>query len=669
MAYFKNPYISRVVIKNFRNFLHVDVRLDHKQVVIGENNVGKTNFLRAIQLILDKDFSDSDRQLSEDDFHDSLIDPMINGAEIEIVLEVMGYEHNRKLVAQFADAVISLDPPILQFKYKYFPDRDDSGSIINYRYELYKGESDDRRFTSEDRSYINISVIKALRDVERELKANKRSPLYKLIKQYDISKSSLETISEELVKAADGILELDEIAHIRSELENRFVKLSGLQIDTDLTLRTFDIDTERLLYTMQVYMGLKERPVSELSLGLANILYVSLMLILLKDRTILPIIKMDKFTEWVVEDSLGILPRLYELSEKDNYVLKHDISEDDMDALYEFMNEHNFKPQSFTILAVEEPESHLHPILQRMIYRQVLHESNTSVIFTSHSSFIASVTPLNYIVHVRRFAGASTIYSTVDFSISTRERKDIERYIDAKRGEIYFGKGVILVEGITEEYIVPSVASLLNITLDDYGVVVCNIDSTNFSPYIGLLNKLNIPWVLLTDGDYYEVVKELDAKSSKEKDVRKYHIKSSGGEAHYKGIELMSGLLVELGAVDEGNIPSDLSQQRDLLRNYHCFVGEYTFEVDMMELCNDESVNMLKGIYSDLILGGEEMRENFNNAIDTRDFWTALKKIENNISKGRFAQRLANDINIEMVPDYIIAGINSIVQQVISNHE
>lgn len=45
----KNPYISRVQIKNFRNFLDVDVALDQKQVIIGENNVGKTNFLRAIQ--------------------------------------------------------------------------------------------------------------------------------------------------------------------------------------------------------------------------------------------------------------------------------------------------------------------------------------------------------------------------------------------------------------------------------------------------------------------------------------------------------------------------------------------------------------------------------------------------------------------------------------------
>lgn len=114
-----NPYISKVCIKNFRNFLFAEVELNHKQVIIGENNVGKTNFLRAIQLILDPSFSDNDHMLSESDFHESLVDPMETGKEIEIVLEIKGYAHNNKLVAQFSDAVISDQPPTLRFTYLF----------------------------------------------------------------------------------------------------------------------------------------------------------------------------------------------------------------------------------------------------------------------------------------------------------------------------------------------------------------------------------------------------------------------------------------------------------------------------------------------------------------------------------------------------------------------
>lgn len=671
MSDYKNPYIQRVQIKNFRNYLNVDATLDHKQVIIGENNVGKTNFLKAIQLILDRDFSDNDRQLTSDDFHDSIEAPMENGAEIEIILHIQGYEHSRKLIAQFADAVISDEPPTLQFVYKFYPDYDEDKNIINYKYIIYKGHNPDNRFTNEDRSYINIYVIKALRDVERELRASKNSPLYKLVKQYEISVEHLEEISEALKEAAKGILELDEIIHIKKTLANRFTSLSGLQYDNEITLRTFDIDIERLLYNLQVYMGRKERPVSELSLGLANILYISLILILLKDKTILSIIKEEQYQELLEDDSDKILPELYEKTEMGNYILKEDIDEDKIKELYLFMDEHNFRHQSFTILAVEEPEAHLHPVLQRLIYREVLHNSDTSVIFTTHSPYIASITPLNSVVHIRKVEESSNVFSTANLVIEEREKKDIERYIDVKRGEIYFGKGVILAEGITEEYLLPAFASLLETPLDDYGIVVCNIDSTNFKPYVQLLNCLNIPWVLFTDGDYYKITTEKDTKTGEDKEKRTYHIMhSKGASCGYRGNELIGKLLTELSIVNDKDIPEKLSEQDEFFQEKNCFVGYYTLEVDMMESAeSDENLDIFKNVYEELITGGDKMQENFEDAIDDEDYWLALKKIEGNVSKGRFAQRISNDLTEALMPTYIKNGLEKIVKIVQESYE
>jgi len=668
MSQHKNPYISRVQIKNFRNFLNVDVALDHKQVIIGENNIGKTNFLRAIQLILDKSYSDTDRELFPEDFHESIDSPMQNGVEIEIKIEIRGYEHNRKLVAQFDDAVISVSPPTLQITYKFFPNKDEYGNILDYRFTIYKGNNESALFRSEDRNFINIYVIKALRDVERELKANKNSPLYKLVKQYEISTDSLQQISDDLKLAADGILELDEIVHIKDALTSQFTVLSGLQKDTEIALRTFDIDTERLLYTLQVYMGLKERPVSELSLGLANILYISLMLLLLKDKTIIPVLKADVFTSLIEDDTDGLLNQLYEATEKGNYVLKQGNEEKLMNSLYEFMDSKNYRNQSFTILAVEEPESHLHPVLQRLIYREVLHNSNTSVIFTSHSTHIASVTPLNSIVHIRHVETSSKVFSTTSLSIDEREKRDIERYIDAKRGELYFGKGIVLVEGITEEYIIPSAAILLGNPLDDYGIVVCNIDSTNFQPYVQLLNKLSIPWVLFTDGDYYEVDEFVD-ENGEIKRKRVYHIMDEDSDREYgfKGEENILKLLIDLEIIKEDD---EEEEAEDIdFEEKGCFIGKYTLEVDMMEISDADGIKRIKDVYKQLITGGQNMQKNFENVLDSGEYWEALKKIESNVSKGRFAQRLASDITAKMIPSYIVDGIEMIIQKIEESYE
>ena len=102
----KSLYISRVRIKNFRNFKDVDVRLGHKQVIIGENNVGKTNFIRALQLILDPSLSDDDRMLQELDFNDSLVNPMGNKEEILIEIYIENYENNKTILTVLQDATI-----------------------------------------------------------------------------------------------------------------------------------------------------------------------------------------------------------------------------------------------------------------------------------------------------------------------------------------------------------------------------------------------------------------------------------------------------------------------------------------------------------------------------------------------------------------------------------
>jgi GTPase SAR1 family protein len=136
------------------------VELNHKQVIIGENNVGKTNFLRAIQLILDQSFSDNDRTLIESDFHESLIEPMINGEEIEISLEIQGYSHNNKLIAQFSDAVISDAPPTLKFTYLYAPILDVDGNIVRY----------DVPFEKNNVIHINIVIEDIIDDIEHVLR-------------------------------------------------------------------------------------------------------------------------------------------------------------------------------------------------------------------------------------------------------------------------------------------------------------------------------------------------------------------------------------------------------------------------------------------------------------------------------------------------------------------
>src|SRR6185312_7425248 len=77
--------------------------------------------------------------------------------------------------------------------------------------------------------------------------------------------------------------------------------------------------------------------------------------------------------------------------------------------------------------------------------------------------------------------------------------------IDVTRGELFFSKGVILVEGDAEKFLLPALAKLHDpdLDFDALGISVCSIGGTNFAPYVRLLGPsgLDIPFAVLTDFD------------------------------------------------------------------------------------------------------------------------------------------------------------------------
>ncbi|MBM6617295.1 ATP-dependent nuclease [Bacillus suaedaesalsae] len=657
------PHISNIVIKNFRNFKEVDVSFSHKQMIIGENNVGKTNLIKAIQLILDPKLSDEDRFLSESDFHDSLDRPMETGEEIEIIIEIKGFEHNQNILSILSDATVSDEPPTLRLTYRFYPITRADGTY-DYQYTIYQGENQEVEFTHLHRKYLQLKVINAIRDVESEIKNTRRSPVNQLLKQYQIDKEELREIAEKLKEKSNEVLTIGEIEDLERNINMRFSKVLGVQPDTTVSLETVDIDPNRILNTLKLMIGdTKQRPTSETSLGLNNILYISLILLSLEDKTIPTFIRKEKYDELREHDAEQIILKAYDKYENGNYYLKYGLTDEILTKLYTFMDEYNPVSEGFTILAIEEPEAHLHPTLQRIIYKDVMN-SNTSVLMTTHSPYITSVAPLESIVHLGASKNGTNVNTTASLELTNGEKRDLERFIDVKRGEIYFGKGILLVEGIAEEYMIPSFADLLQKPLDLKGIVTCNVNSTNFKPFVKFLDLLGIPYVVITDGDYYTII---DKKSGE----RKYHtmIDELDDDYGYLGLELIGKLLIELGKIESNDIPEDLTDQDSLFNHHGFYIGDYTMEVDIFETCKKKKVaqEIICSVFEELTSGGTQQKKNFKIELGNGDYFSCLRKIEssgNGIGKGRFAQRLSSLCTIDHIPDYIKNAIVDIYNKV-----
>jgi len=500
------------------------------------------------------------------------------------------------------------------------------------------------------------------------MKNTRRTPINNLLKQYDINKTDLENIAIRLKEQSNEILTIDELIDLERKINNRFINTLGSQPFSKISLETIDVDPNRILNTLKLMIGEeKQRPTSETSLGINNILFISLILLSLEDRTIPTLLKKELYDQLINENESDILIECYQQSDKGNYFLKDDLDKHALTKLYTFMDNFHSANEGFTILAIEEPEAHLHPTFQRIIYKDVM-KNNTSVLMTTHSPYITSVAPLNSIVHLRSSHEGTVINTTATLDLTNGERQDLERYIDVKRGELYFGKGVILIEGIAEEYLIPSFAEILGKPLDLKGIICCNINSTNFKPYIKYLDLLGIPYVGITDGDYYIEVKE---KEDGEETKRQYHIMEdeSHSELGYLGNERIGDLLVELQKTDSSSIPENFNEQNKLFSQYGFFVGKYTIEVDIMEACSKskEGKNIICSIFNDLTTGGDRQKANFKKELDSGDYWACLRKIENGdngIGKGRYAQRLSQVCRKDHIPSYIKRAIDSIFNKI-----
>ena len=660
----KSLFISRVVIKHFRNFKNVDVCLGHKQIIIGENNVGKTNFLRALQLVLDPTLSDEDRMLQESDFNDYIKNPMENKEEILIEIYIDNYDQNKTILAVFQDATVMTEDgkEVLKFTYRFFPYINEGG-VAEYQYNIYKGNDETKKFGSYERKYLNIKVVKALRDVEGEMKNSRTSPIQKMLKNYAIDKQDLEHIAEEYRKNGEKILNLDELVDLTNNINKRFGMVLGNN-DFDVSLRAMEINPAKVLSSLKLLMA--QRNTTEISLGLNNILYISMILQLLQDKTIPSLIKAEKYMELSSIPGGDILKATYEESKNGNYFLNDDISESQQEKLYTFMSKNMPISKGVTILAIEEPEAHLHPVNQRLIYRDVIQNSSNSVLLTTHSTHITAIAPIDSIVHLHDDGERGTeIHATAAMPISDGEFLDVERYLDVKRGEIYLGKAVLLVEGIAEEYLIPKFANLLGKPLDEKGIIVCNINCTNFTPYVKLLRSLDIPYAVITDGDYYY---------ENEEEERIYHQMDnddSDVKSGWLGMEIIEKMINELGLNGDEKIPDDPDEKDQLFYSLGLFVGYYTFEVDMMECAatsknnREKALNVISDLFLELTTGGARQKQNFKKELKAGEYWKCLNKIEGNgIGKGRFAQRLSGVCMKEHIPGYIESAINYIYKKV-----
>jgi predicted ATP-dependent endonuclease of OLD family len=502
-------YIEKIKIKNYRNFGNDVFELELKPftLIIGENNIGKTNLLNAIGLILSPDISFyQKRNLEIEDINYQSILTFKNQVLAETTFENVAFPEVRVdlILNDFTKEQYSIvgdwhisditdvggiatkakisylaTPNRLEDQKKWFVETknllkniSDSGKIPTiqnidfpihfYHYLIFGGDDTTKRIDFNWLNFFKMEFLDALRDAKSNLLAGgKNTLLYSILNTQ--TENKIPEIKTHLSELRELIGNNSSFKEIKDEIEIYLKKISGAEEEGLLSFQFTGVETSEMLKRLSLLYGSEPISIERNGLGRNNLLYISLLLSQL-------------------------------------------IKEADKKKVY------------FRIIGIEEPEAHLHPHLQVHLSRNIDTERSKErqLLITSHSTHITSQLSLEDTVVLYKDENKIKSCYLLNNQIPDVSKQYLQKYLDATKSTMFFARKIILVEGISEQLVIPELFKLycdkfvdisgnkihIGKSLEKFGISLLNVDSVAFEHFLRIIKSgYFIKCVVLTDSD------------------------------------------------------------------------------------------------------------------------------------------------------------------------
>ena len=458
--------ISKIRVENFRSIENLELSLSMINVLIGANNSGKSNFLKALNVALgqNKIVSSDDIYVGKDEVLDNT-----KCATIDIMLRPINETNN--ITSSFSDFWIGV------FTEEWITTGDPIGDYVGIRtilqYDAIRNDyivvrkqiidwgdtissarvSRRKAFTGDMNTYISAFYMDAQRDVVDDIK-DRKSYFGRATSKVDLPQERVSEIERQLNDVNSQIVEsipalgqtAARIAAIAStvgatngtiEIEPLARKMTDLHKGMDVIFR--DGEAARL-------------SVSQHGMG---------------TRSWISFLTLGAYVDWE----------------------KQRLIEDDPES------------ESYIMLTMEEPEAHLHPQAQQKLYSQLCKFSGQKIIST-HSPSIVSQAELGDLIHFEKIDGITQAHAFSGSNYTQEEKNRIKREVISSHGELLFAKAIVLCEGITEEQALPIYfQEKYGIDPTFCGINIIGIGGQNYKTFLSLIKNFHIQWFIFSDGE------------------------------------------------------------------------------------------------------------------------------------------------------------------------
>lgn len=457
--------LSKIRIVNYRSIENISLDLGMFNLLIGQNNTGKTNFLKALDLVIS-----GSSDISENDIFVARDERLMRTKTAVIDIFLQPIDEKGEKCKEFSDFWISVFTETwittseaegnfvaIRTEIKFDPIKDNYSlnrrCIRQWGEKIENAQIDNKRvvFNEDMRTYLQAFYMDANRDIVQDLR-NRKSYFGRVTSDYDLSQETIEEIEEKLNDANAKIIE--SIPSLRQTKER--IAAIGHTIGSP----NINVEIEPLA-----------RKITDLNKGID---------IVMQDSN-------------AASFSIG----------QQGYGTRSWISFLTLSAFVENQSEKlkaDDDAEQFIMLTMEEPEAHLHPQAQRQLFEQISHFNGQKVIST-HAPSIVAQCALADVIYFKKQDGKTTA-SRYRSNVIGSDEDSIFREVLNTRSELLFASAVVLCEGITEELALPVFfTEYFGCAPYSLGVYIVGIGGQKYIQYLSLIKDFDIPWFIFSDGE------------------------------------------------------------------------------------------------------------------------------------------------------------------------
>ncbi|MBF0423120.1 MAG: AAA family ATPase [Magnetococcales bacterium] len=489
-------HIDRMILKGFRCFGETPTTIaftPNLTVLVGANGSGKTAAMHALLRMFGT--TREQRTIQRTDFHFTPSEDPLATQDKELFIEVIlafpeltGGDHAVDTIPHVFNHMSCAGPgadPVCRIRLEaiWTNDGTPEGDIEERLYwidtpdEVPFGEVESEqhkrkhRMAASERGLIQVHYVPATRDgtaLSRNALAHMTSRLIHAIAWKTETRKTVEDLS---TASQDSFAKEPGISRIEIELKAIWGRLNASAFDAHPTLsllsKEFEEIIKRITVSFQPTEDGRDRSLDQLSDGQKSLFYLAL-----------------SATVFEVEQSATQQARR---GSETGFIAS------------------NLHSPALTIFALEEPENHLAPFfLSRIVkhLRKLVQSHHAMALFSSHSPGVLGRIEPEEVRHFRVAPDTrTTIVSEIELPSNDEEAAKYVREAVIAYPELYFARFVILVEGDSEQIVLPRLAEALNLSIDPSFVAVVPLGGRHVNHFWRLLLQLGIPFSTLLDLD------------------------------------------------------------------------------------------------------------------------------------------------------------------------